>query len=63
VTVPPAVGLAAVVNTYCTAWQVPEEQTSFEPQLVPFGSFDQAVVLVAGVHTWQALPGFTVLGE
>jgi hypothetical protein len=30
------------------------------PQLDPLGSFDQAVVDVAGVQTWQALTGFTV---
>jgi hypothetical protein len=42
---------------------VPEEQVSFEPQDVPSGSLDQVVVLVVGVQTWQALPGFTVLGE
>ena len=27
---------------------------------VPLGSLDHAVVEVAGVQTWQALPGFTV---
>jgi hypothetical protein len=51
--------LAAVVSTYCTAWHVPEEQVSFEPQVVPSGSFDQVVVLIAGLQTWQASAEFT----
>jgi hypothetical protein len=52
-----------MVSTNCGAWQVPAEQVSFEPQDVPFGWFDQVVVLVVGAQTWQALAGFTVLGE
>jgi hypothetical protein len=38
----------------------PALQTCPLPQADPLGSFDQAVVDVAGAQTWQALTGFTV---
>ena len=43
-----------------SATQVPPLHTSPEAHAVPLGSFDHAVVELAGVQTWQALPGFTV---
>ena len=44
-----------------SAAQAPPTQISPAPQLVPVVTFDHALVEVAGVHTWQAFAGFTVV--
>jgi hypothetical protein len=42
-------------------WQAYAWKQTFEPvQLVPFTTFDQAVVELAGIQTWQTFAGFRV---
>ena len=49
------------VPTHVPAWHVSVwVHASPSLQVVPLTAFDQVVVLVAGVQTWQALPGFGV---
>jgi hypothetical protein len=43
--------------------QLPVLHTWPAPQLVPSFLLDQVVVELAGVHTWQALPGLDVPAE
>lgn len=45
---------------HAPAWHVSVSVQAFPSlQVVPLTAFDQVVVLVAGVQTWQELAGFT----